>query len=551
MSASGKSAPLTRLPAWRALQEHHRSAAGFRLRELFEQDPARFDKFSLRCGDILLDYSKHLVTADTLRLLLELAHSRDLPAWINRLFSGDKINLSENRSALHTALRAPGPLVVDGTDIATDVAQTLSRMRRFCDAVRGGKRKGFSGRAFTDVVNIGIGGSDLGPALATEALAPYACPQLQSHFVSNVDAAHLAGVLARLNPETTLFVVASKTFTTLETLANARSARDWLIAKAGSTAAAVPHFAAATSNVAAAREFGIDAEQVFETWDWVGGRYSLWSAVGLPLALTIGMEHFNQLRAGAHDMDAHFRNTPPGRNMPVIMGLLGIWYANFFGAATQAILPYDQSLRLLPDYLQQLEMESNGKCVTQDGSAVDYATAPVIFGAAGTNGQHAFYQLLHQGTQLVPADFIGCCQSHYNLGSHHEILLSNLFAQSEALMRGRTRDEGKAQMQSQDMPQQDIARMAPHRVFPGNRPSTTILIRKLEPRTLGALLALYEHKVFVQSVIWGVNAFDQWGVELGKQLAGRILPELATGTPVSAHDASTNGLINYFKANRH
>jgi glucose-6-phosphate isomerase len=549
--AADKPAPLTRLPAWRALQEHHRSAAGLRLRELFDQDPARFEKFSLRCGDILLDYSKHLITADTLHLLLQLAHSRDLPAWIDRLFRGDKVNPSENRAALHTALRASGPLVVDGRDIAADVAQTLNKMQRFCDDVRGGRLKGFSGRAFTDVVNIGIGGSSLGPALATEALAPYACPQLQVHFVSNIDGAHLAGVLARLNPETTLFVVSSKTFTTLETLANAHSARDWLIAKSGRTKAAAAHFAAVTSRAAAAREFGIDPGLIFETWDWVGGRCSLWSAVGLPLALVIGMENFNQLRAGAHDMDQHFRTTPPERNMPVIMALLGIWYANFFGATTQAILPYDQSLRLLPDYLQQLEMESNGKRVTRDGCAVDYATAPVIFGAAGTDGQHAFYQLLHQGTQLIPADFIGCCQSHYDLGSHHEILISNFLAQPEALMRGRTEDEAKAEMQARGMLQADIARLAPHRVFPGNRPSTSILIRKLEPRTLGALLALYEHKVFTQSVIWDINAFDQWGVELGKQLAGHILPELATGAPVSAHDASTGGLINHFKANRH
>jgi glucose-6-phosphate isomerase len=346
-------------------------------------------------------------------------------------------------------------------------------------------------------------------------------------------------------------VVSSKSFTTLETLANARSARDWLIAKSGSADAAAAHFAAVTSQPSTARAFGIDAERVFETWTWVGGRFSIWSAVGLPLALAVGMEHFHQLRDGAREMDEHFRTAPPERNMPVIMGMLGIWYANFFGAATHAILPYDHSLRLLPDYLQQLEMESNGKRVTQDGGLVDYATAPVIFGAAGTNGQHTFYQLLHQGMHMVPADFIGCCQSHYDLGSRHEILLSNLFAQTEALMYGSTEEEAAAEMRAQGMRPQDIARLAPHRVFPGNRPSTSILIRKLEPRTLGALLALYEHKVFVQSVIWDINAFDQWGVELGKQLAGRILPELATSAPVSAHNASTNRLINHFKANRH
>jgi glucose-6-phosphate isomerase len=550
MSATGNSASLTRLPAWRALQEHHSSAARFSLRGLFDQDPSRFDNFSLCCSDILLDYSKHLINADTLRLLLALARSRDLTGRINRLFSGDKINASESLPALHTALRASDPLVVEGKDIVADVANTLTKMQRFCNGVRSGKLKGFSGRAFTDVVNVGIGGSDLGPALATQALAPYACPQLQIHFVSNVDGAHLAGVLAGLNPETTLFVISSKSFTTLETLANARSARDWLIGKSGSADAVAVHFTAVTSRPAAALEFGIDAERVLETWIWVGGRFSVWSAVGLPLALSVGMEHFNQMRAGAREMDEHFSTAPLERNMPVIMGLLGIWYANFFGATTHAILPYDHSLRLLPDYLQQLEMESNGKRVTQDGCPVDYATAPVIFGTAGTNGQHSFYQLLHQGTHMVPADFIGCCQSHYHLGSHHEILLSNFFAQTEALMHGNTADGINADMRAKGMRDQDIARLAQHRILPGNRPSTSILLRKLEPRTLGALLALYEHKVFVQSVIWDINAFDQWGVELGKQLAERILPELATSAPVSAHNVSTNGLINHFKANR-
>jgi glucose-6-phosphate isomerase len=423
-------------------------------------------------------------------------------------------------------------------------------MRQFCDGVRSGKLTGYSGHAFTDVVNIGIGGSDLGPALAAEALAPYSSPQLKTHFVSNVDGAHLAGVLAELNPATTLFIVASKTFTTLETLANARTAREWLLSQSGEARAAGRHFAAVTANVAAAREFGIDPAWTFEFWDWVGGRYSVWSAVGLATALAVGMDQFDAFRGGAREMDEHFAAAPLERNLPVVLGLLGVWYINFFGAATHAVLPYDQSLALLPAYLQQLEMESNGKRVTREGAALDYATAPVVWGAPGTNGQHAFFQLLHQGTQMIPADFIGCCQSHHALGGHHEILMSNFFAQTEALMLGKTPEEAREDMLAQKVAPAEIERLLPHRVFPGNRPSTSIMLKKLDPHGLGALLALYEHKVFVQSVIWRINAFDQWGVELGKGLANRILPELTKSAPVSSHDPSTNGLINYFKANR-
>jgi glucose-6-phosphate isomerase len=544
------SAPVTQLPAWHALQEHQRRAAGINLRELFDRDPARFDKFSLQTGDILLDYSKNLITDDTLPLLVELARQCELAEWIERMFCGEKINATEGRAALHTALRASKPALLDGRNVVDDVKQTLGRMGGFCDGVRHGKIVGFNGHAFTDIVNIGIGGSDLGPALVAEALAPYACPQLRVHFVSNVDGAHLAGTLAPLNPETTLFIVASKTFTTLETLANAHSARDWLIAKSGNTKSTVRHFAAVTANTAAAREFGIDPEHIFGFWDWVGGRYSVWSAIGLPVALAVGMERFDELRAGAREMDEHFRSAPFERNMPVILGLIGIWYVDFLGAASHAVLPYDQSLRRLPDYLRQLEMESNGKRVTRDGAPVDCATVPVIWGAAGTDGQHAFYQFLHQGTQLVSADFIACCKTHYALNEHHTMLLANFFAQSEALMRGLGAAEAAAAMSAQQIPANRIAQLLPHRVFPGNRPSTSLLIRKLEPRTLGALLALYEHKTFVQSVIWNVNAFDQWGVELGKKLADRILPELATSAKISSHDASTNGLINFFKINR-
>ncbi|MDP2239972.1 MAG: glucose-6-phosphate isomerase [Burkholderiales bacterium] len=543
------SAP-TRLPAWQALSDHQRVAAGFNLRELFEKDPGRFDKFSLRCGDLLLDYSKHLVTADTLRLLADLARQRKLQDWIARLFGGDKINATENRAVLHTALRADREVLLDGHNITADVEQTLAAMGRFCEGARSGKLTGFSRHAFTDIVSIGIGGSSLGPALAVEALAPYAASQFRVHFVSNVDGAHLATTLAPLNPETTLFIVASKTFTTLETLANAHAARDWLFAKAGDVKATARHFVAVTANAAAARDFGIGPESIFGFWDWVGGRFSLWSAIGLPVALAIGMDRFRELLAGARDMDEHFSTAPLERNMPVILGLLGIWYVNFFGVTSHAVLPYDQSLRLLPAYLQQLEMESNGKRVARDGSALDYATAPVIWGAAGTDAQHSFFQLLHQGTQLITADFIGCCNSHYTLNEHHIMLLANYFAQTEALMRGLTAGEAEAMMRAQGLADDRIGPLLPHRIFPGNRPSTSIMVRKLEPRTLGALIALYEHKVFVQSVIWDVNAFDQWGVELGKQLANRILPELTTSAPVSSHDASTNGLINHFKENR-
>ncbi|MBI4207183.1 MAG: glucose-6-phosphate isomerase [Betaproteobacteria bacterium] len=539
----------TRLPAWQALQDHHRIAAGFSLRELFARDPRRFDKFSLQCGDILFDYSKHLVTDETLHLLVELAHQCELPGWIARLFTGDKVNTTEGRPALHTVLRAQEPVMLDGQNIVAEVEHMLSRMERFCEEVWSGVRCGSAGRAFSDVVNIGIGGSDLGPMFVTEALASYARPRPRLHFVSNVDGAHLAGVLQGLTPETTLFIVASKTFFTLETLANARSARAWLAAKLGADGAA-RHFAAVTANPAAAREFGVATDAVFEFWDWVGGRYSLWSAIGLPIALAIGMDNFNALRSGAGEMDLHFRHAPLERNIPVLAGLLGVWYIDFFGAAAHAVLPYDQRLKRLPEYLQQLEMESNGKRVRRDGAEVDYATAPVVFGAAGTNGQHAFYQLLHQGTQLIPADFIACCRSDHQLAGHHALLLANYFAQTEALALGKTTAEAEAEMRRRGMPEIRIAALLPHRVFGGNRPTTSILLPRLEPRALGALIAFYEHKTFAQSVIWGINAFDQWGVELGKQLADRLLPELEGVAPASSHDASTNGLINHFKTHR-
>jgi len=537
------------LSAWQALHDHHRLAAGFSLRELFAAEPGRFERFSVPCGDILFDYSKHLATDDTLRLLLVLARQCALPEWIERLFRGERINTTENRAALHTALRSREPVTLDGRNVVADVENMRAAMRRFCAEVWSGTRRGGSDRAFSDVVNIGIGGSDLGPAFVCEALAPYARVQPRLHFVSNVDGAHLAGVLQELAPETTLFIVASKTFTTQETLANARTARAWIAAALGDSAAG-RHFAAVTANPAAAREFGIGAEALFEFWDWVGGRFSLWSAVGLPIALAVGMEHFDELLSGAREMDQHFRSTPLGRNAPVLAGLLGVWYNNFFGAAAHAVLPYDQRLRRLPEYLQQLEMESNGKRIARDGTPVTRATAPVIFGAPGTNGQHAFYQLLHQGTRIIPADFIACCRSHHELPRHHAMLLANFFAQTQALAMGKTAAEVEVNLKAQGLDRAQIARALPHRVFPGDRPTTSILLPTLDPRALGALVAFYEHKTFVQSVIWNINAFDQWGVELGKELAGRLLPELEGDLPAAPRDASTNGLIAHFRKHR-
>lgn len=539
----------TRLPAWQALQDHYRIAGSRHLRDLFLADPQRFTKYSFQCGDILFDFSKHRVTDETLDLLVGLAHECELSVWIERLFAGERVNTTEERAALHTALRTDAPVMLGDRNVGADVAAMLGRMQRYCEAVWNGTRCGGSGRPYTDVVNIGIGGSDLGPLFVTEALESYARPRPRAHFVSNVDGAHLAGVLKELNPETTLFIVASKTFTTQETLANARSAHTWLAERMGSSAAGA-NFAAVTANPDAARAFGVASEAVFEFWDWVGGRYSLWSAIGLPIALAMGMDVFNALRKGARDMDEHFRHAPPARNAPVLAGLLGVWYIDFFGACAHAVLPYDQRMKRLPDYLQQLEMESNGKRVRRDGARVDYATAPVIFGAAGTNGQHAFYQLLHQGTQLIPADFIVCCRSDHSLPGHHSMLLANFIAQTEALAFGKTEAEAKTEMSRQGMSEAKIAKLAPHRVFEGNRPTTSILLPQLSPQALGALIAFYEHKTYVQSVLWGVNAFDQWGVELGKQLASRVLSELESTAPVTAHDVSTNGLINHLKARR-
>jgi len=538
----------TQLPAWKALAEHQRAVAGLHLRRLFEEDPERFARFSLEAGGILLDYSKQRVTPDTMRLLAALARECELETWIRRLFSGERINVTEGRAALHVALRATAPMMLDGRDITREVRTVAAGMRRFVNAVHAGRLRGATGRAFTDAVNIGIGGSDLGPRLACEALRPYARARPRLHFVSNVDGAAIASVLGALAQESTLFIIASKTFTTAETLANARTARAWLEKKLRGKAAAAKHFCAVTAAPARAAEFGVPGERVFPFWDWVGGRYSLWSAVGLPIALALGMRGFDELRAGARALDEHFAHTPLERNLPAVLGLLEVWNVNFVGAATRAVLPYDERLRLLPPYLQQLEMESCGKRATREGGLADYATAPVTWGATGTDGQHAFFQLLHQGPAPVPADFIACCRPHHRLPRHHAMLLANCFAQTEALARGMDAEEVAAELRARGATEAEVRRLLPHRVFEGNRPTTTILLDELSPRALGALIALYEHKVFVESVIWDVNAFDQWGVELGKQLAARILPELEAGAPVSGHDASTRGLINHYQA---
>jgi len=539
---------LTTSPAWQALKAHHAAIEPLHMRQMFRDDPARFDKFSLQLGDLLFDYSKNRIDEETVSLLVALAGQAGLPAAIERMFGGEKINFTERRAALHTALRnrSGRPVLADGKDVMPDVRRVLGLMRRFSDAVRSGEHLGHTGKQISDIVNIGIGGSDLGPLMACEALKPYSSPKLRAHFVSNVDGTHLAETLKKLDAETTLFIVSSKTFTTQETLTNARSARAWLVEKLGSEQAVAKHFAAVSTNLKATGEFGINPDNVFEFWDWVGGRYSLWSAIGLPIALHIGMDKFEELLGGAYAMDEHFRSAPLEQNMPVLLGLLGIWYGNFFGAASNAVLPYDQYLHRFPAYLQQLEMESNGKRVDRDGNEVDYDTGMVMWGEPGTNGQHAFYQLIHQGTRLIPADFLAPLHSHNPIGEHHAILLANCFAQTEALMLGKTAEEARAELEAQGLHGEALEALLPHKVFPGNRPTNTLLFDRLDPHTLGMLIALYEHKVFVQSVIWNINPFDQWGVELGKQLAGEILPELR-GAAASVHDASTAGLIGHFR----
>jgi len=539
---------LTDSSAWKALKDHYRQMSSVRMRDLFAGDSERFETFSIRFGDLLLDYSKNRVTNETMRLLLDLARQADVDSLRDRMLAGERINFTENRAVLHTALRNRSGRVieVDGEDVMPEVNRVLAKMRDFSEAVRSGKWQGATGRKITDVVNIGIGGSDLGPAMAVEALTPYHPKDMRFHFVSNVDGTHIAEVLKAVEPETTLFIVASKTFTTQETLTNAHSARSWLVGELGEDAVA-KHFVALSTNAKAVGDFGIDTANMFEFWDWVGGRYSLWSAIGLSIAIAIGMDRFEEFLAGGEAMDRHFATAPLEANMPVVLGLLGIWYSNFFGAETHAVLPYDQYLRRFPAYLQQADMESNGKYVDRDGMPVDYATGPVLFGEPGTNGQHAFYQLIHQGTRLVPADFIATVESQNPIGEHHPIFLSNFFAQTEALMMGKTEAEARAELESMGLPEESLKSLLPHKMFEGNRPTNSILVRRLDPFTLGQLIALYEHKIFVQGAIWRINSFDQWGVELGKQLAKAILPELEGSAPVASHDGSTNGLINAYK----
>ncbi len=539
-------------PAWKALEAHYKKIEPMQMRDLFEQDPKRFEKFSLTFNDILLDYSKNRITEETRSLLLALAEEADVKGWTEKMFAGEKINLTENRAVLHVALRnrSNRPILVDGKDVMPGVNAVLEQMARFCHAVRKGEWKGYTGNVITDIVNIGIGGSDLGPVMVTEALKPYGKADLAAHFVSNIDGTHLAETLKGLDPETTLFIIASKTFTTQETLTNAHSTRAWFLNKAGDEAAIAKHFVAVSTNAEAVGRFGIDTRNMFEFWDWVGGRFSLWSAIGLSIALSIGMKNFDSLLAGAHEMDEHFRTAPLDQNVPVILALLGIWYNNFFNAQTHAILPYDQYLHRFPAYLQQADMESNGKRVNRQGEVVDYSTGPIIWGEPGTNGQHAFYQLIHQGTKLVPADFLAPMETQNPMGEHHKILLSNFFAQTEALMKGKTQDEARAELVASGKDPEAAEELLPHKVFEGNRPTNAIFFKKLDPRTLGALIALYEHKIFVQGIVWQINSFDQWGVELGKQLAKAILPELEGDDEATTHDCSTNGLINYYKANR-
>ncbi len=543
---------LTESSTWKSLEAHYKVVSARHMRDLFAADPSRFRKFSLRIGDFLLDYSKNRVTEETMALLFALARQAGLEQMRERMFTGGRINITEGRSVLHIALRnrSNRPIVVDGKDVMPRVNGVLAHMRDFTAAVRGGVWTGYTGKRITDVVNIGIGGSDLGPVMVTEALKPYAHPMLRMHFVSNIDGTHLAETLKVLDPETALFVIASKTFTTQETLTNAESAKTWFLDHARVPAHVARHFVAVSTNASEVARFGIDTKNMFEFWDWVGGRYSLWSSIGLSIALSVGMENFDELLSGGHEMDEHFRTAPLESNMPVILALLGIWYINFFGARTHAILPYDQYLHRFPAYLQQADMESNGKSITRDGLPVDYATGPVVWGEPGTNGQHAFYQLLHQGTMLIPADFIGALETHNLLGEHHQILLSNFFAQTEALMKGKTPEDVRRELRATGMNEKSLERLLPHKVFPGNRPTNSLVFRKLTPRTLGSLIALYEHKIFAQGVIWNINSFDQWGVELGKQLAKVILPELKPGVEVGEHDSSTQGLISFNNTHR-
>ncbi|MBK7474736.1 MAG: glucose-6-phosphate isomerase [Haliscomenobacter sp.] len=542
----------TQTASWKNLEAHFTAIHPLHLRDLFQNEPDRFQRFSLQFEDILVDFSKNRISEETLDFLFDLARECGLPAAIESMFSGEPINETENRSVLHTALRNlnGNPVHTDGGNVMPSVRAVLDQMERFSKRVLSGDWQGFTGKPMEHIVNIGIGGSDLGPVMVTEALKPYWQPGIQCHFVSNVDGTHIAEILRKVNPETTLFLIASKTFTTQETMTNAYSARQWFLQAAIDPSHVSKHFVALSTNAKAVREFGIDTENMFEFWDWVGGRYSLTSAIGLSIACTIGFPRFKELLEGFHAMDQHFRYTPLEKNIPAVLALIGIWYNNFFGAETEAILPYDQYLHRFAAYFQQGNMESNGKSVDRNGVPVTYQTGPVVWGEPGTNGQHAFYQLIHQGTKLIPCDFIAPAISHNAIGDHHEKLLSNFFAQTEALMMGKTIEQVEAELRKEGKTEAQINKLLPYKVFEGNRPTNSILIKQITPRSLGALIALYEHKIFAQGVIWNIYSFDQWGVELGKQLASKILPELQTAAPVENHDASTNGLINAFKEMR-
>lgn len=539
----------TQTAAWRALQQHFDQMKSVTIQDLFNKDNQRFAKFSATFDDqMLIDYSKNIITEDTLAKLQDLAKETDLQGAIKAMFSGEKINRTEDRAVLHVALRnkANTPIIVDGQDVMPEVNAVLAKMKDFCRRVIDGEWKGYTGKTITDVINIGIGGSDLGPYMATEALKPYK-NHLNMHYVSNVDGTQIVETLKSLNPETTLVLVASKTFTTQETMTNAHTARDWFLKSAKDEKHVAKHFAALSTNAKEVAKFGIDTDNMFEFWDWVGGRYSLWSAIGLSIALSVGFDNFEKMQEGAHAMDRHFAQAPAEQNLPVLLALIGIWYNNFFGAETEAILPYDQYMHRFPAYFQQGNMESNGKYVDRNGNAVDYQTGPIIWGEPGTNGQHAFYQLIHQGTKMVPCDFIAPAISHNPIGDHHSKLLSNFFAQTEALAFGKSKQEVEDEFVKAGKPLADVAHIVPFKVFEGNRPTNSILLREITPFSLGALIALYEHKIFTQGVILNIFSFDQWGVELGKQLANRILPELADDKQVTSHDGSTNGLINRFK----
>ena len=543
----------TKTESWKKLSEHFKQIKGLHMKELFSKDPERFAKISHRFQDILVDCSKNRITDETMQLLLNLASEVNLTDAIGKMFRGEKINETENRSVLHVALRnrANTPILSDGQDVMIEVNRVLDKMRDFSERLHSGATTGYTGKKITDIVNIGIGGSDLGPVMATESLRPYAKDGMHVHFVSNVDGTHIAEALRMVQPETTLFMIASKTFTTQETMTNAFTARKWFLEHACDESHIARHFVAISTNASKVKSFGIDPQNMFEFWDWVGGRYSLWSAIGLSISCYIGFDNFSEMLQGAYEMDTHFRTEPFERNIPVILALIGIWYTNFFRAETEVILPYDQYMHRFPAYFQQGNMESNGKSIDRSGRPVSYETGPIIWGEPGTNGQHAFYQLIHQGTRLIPADFLAPAISHNPIGEHHEILLSNFFAQTEALMAGKGKEEVLADLFEEGKNKEEIKRLWPYRTFEGNRPTNSILFKQLTPRTLGSLIAMYEHKIFTQGVIWNIFSFDQWGVELGKQLAKDILPELKHDQTVTSHDVSTNGLINSYKKLRH